>query len=118
MNRWMGMLVVGMAGLFVFSARPGHAPPALLASPDPPSASTEAIDSPLDAAASDSVRIEHELIGVRAPKRPKVRAPRLSPLPAVRQAQTGSRNVVARASRVLVGNGRYRPEPFPRPGSR
>jgi hypothetical protein len=119
MNRWIGMLVVGMAGLLVFSARTGHAPPALLASPDSPPASSGA-NAPLDAAASDSVRIEYELIGVRAPRQPKVRSHRLGPLPAVQKAEagTGSKRFVARASRVLIGDGRYRPEPFPRPDGR
>ncbi len=72
----------------------------------------------------DSVRVESELIRV-VPSRDDIaaRSARTNrgapvklaavPKPAHR---TPSQSVVERARRMLVGDGRYRPEPFPRPG--
>lgn len=72
---------------------------------------------PLPARPADApVRIEHELITV-----PEVRQPTRTRVvtlpPPVRRARTepAQRAPLARARRVLFGDGTYRPEPFPRP---
>jgi len=77
----------------------------------------------------DSVAIEHELVRVAPlhtpplhtpPAPPTVRRNRLQPtkLAAVQKAANPlpPRGVVERTKRALFGDGRYRPEPFPRPG--
>ena len=83
-------------------------------------------ESPVGAAApsvSPAIRIEHQL--VEALERPghttaePRRRQRLPPRPstlqfAVRSAE--SPGLAARAGRILFGDGRFRPEPFPRPG--
>jgi len=82
-------------------------------------------ESPVSAAAQDGstpekVTIEHHLVHV-----PIVSATRLPPRPRLSSAnRLASRNnaaerpqnLVTRAGRALLGDGRYRPEPFPRPG--
>ena len=82
-------------------------------------------ESPVGAAALPAiapVTIERQLIHV--PARPtSVRPPKLPRLPEgnlrAARPQAPARpagGVVARASRLLLGDGRHRPEPFPRPG--
>ena len=73
---------------------------------------------------ADSVTIEHELVRVTPlPAPPSSQAlrtnrPQPAKLPAVQRAANPlpARGVVERTRRVLFGDGRYRPEPFPRPG--
>jgi hypothetical protein len=67
------------------------------------------------------VRIEHQLIRINPPPPPQRPRPRVAYL--VNRLADGktppappSRGLVVRAGRMLVGDGRYRPEPFPRPG--
>jgi hypothetical protein len=71
---------------------------------------------PLPARPADvPVRIEHELIRVpevRQPARPVLAAP---PVRRARTTASPQRAPLARARRVLFGDGTYRPEPFPRP---
>jgi hypothetical protein len=67
---------------------------------------------------SERVRVREEIIRVD---------PRIAPRPAVRTARTGNarlaaarpaaalRPVASRTHRFFFGDGRYRPEPFPRP---
>jgi hypothetical protein len=76
----------------------------------------------------DSVRVEHDLIVVQPPAtrpggppaqatpRPAVTAQRATSAPS--QWEEGSRRMVSRAGRILVGDGRHRPEPFPRVDTR
>lgn len=82
-------------------------------------------DSPVGATAAAThppVRIEHQL--VEALERPRIAiAPRRrQALPArpsaVKLAVRSARpaGLAARAGRMLLGDGRFRPEPFPRPG--
>ena len=70
-----------------------------------------------------SVTIEHQLVdAVELPARPVLTPRRRAPLPtrraAVQFAAAASRPVgfAARAGRIFFGDGRYRPEPFPRHG--
>lgn len=82
------------------------------------------VDSPVRAAAAAPepapVRIEHQLIRI-SPPAPARSRPRVSST-VNRLANMKPRQVpradsfVARAGRLLMGEGRYRPEPFPRPG--
>jgi hypothetical protein len=72
-------------------------------------------------AANDRVKVEQEVIF--APASPAVIAPRTRPnrpssvkFAAVRTPADRPKGVVERARRMLLGDGRYRPEPFPRPG--
>src|SRR5687767_1698886 len=63
-----------------------------------------------------AVQLEHQLIRVPEVRSPRaVPAPRRAP-PATRLARLhADRHApLARARRMLVGDGRYRPEPFPR----
>lgn len=77
----------------------------------------------LSPATTASVRIERQLVyvsepvaAVRPPRR-HVSAPAtryaVAPLPRTREKPHG---FVERAGRMLLGDGRYRPEPFPRAG--
>jgi hypothetical protein len=67
-----------------------------------------------DLAEPPSVRIDSELIRVtpiRTPSRPAARqAEPARPAPAVHRAQR------SRLARFLLGNGHYKPQPFPTPG--
>ena len=85
-------------------------------------------ESPVGAAALPSiapVTIERQLIHV--PARPSRATPRTRPLkPRVAEGQVlaakktehepSAGGLAVRASRLLLGDGRHRPEPFPRPG--
>lgn len=73
----------------------------------------------------DTVRIEHEVIHIAPP--PRTSARRVLPernrsLPVrfasdQRPAQRSKAPTIAeRATRAFLGDGRYRPQPFPRPG--
>jgi hypothetical protein len=83
-------------------------------------------DSPVQAlvnGAPAEIRIEHQLIRVTAPVQPKRRPARaamtrLAALDKLKKPGQRARRdaLVVRAGRLLMGNGRYRPEPFPRPG--
>jgi hypothetical protein len=85
----------------------------------PVGAATAAV-VPAQAAA---VTVEHELVLVSAPTS-VAPAPRRRPTPsAVRLTAGPGRSLkpagfALRAGRALIGDGRYRPEPFPRPGRR
>ena len=73
-------------------------------------------------ATPSSVRIEHQLVEAferprlaSVPRRRQAMPPRPS---AVQFADRSARpaGLAARAGRLLLGDGRFRPEPFPRPG--
>ena len=75
-------------------------------------------DDPADVQPAD-VQIEHQLIRVAEPRPVPRRATStaVNRLSSVRKPeQIRQDGFVARAGRLIVGNGRYRPEPFPRPG--
>ena len=82
-------------------------------------------ESPVGAtggATHPAIRIEHQLVEAFEPPRVAL-APRRRPaLPArpsaVQLAVRAARpaGLAARAGRMLLGDGRFRPEPFPRPG--
>ena len=85
----------------------------------PVGAATAAM-APAQAAA---VTVEHELVRVSA-ARSRAPAPRRRPTPAAVRLTAGPgrplkpAGFALRAGRALMGDGRYRPEPFPRPGRR
>ena len=80
----------------------------------------------------ERVRIEHELVRIPVTARPAVKSTRLTqpvpipapnvqrtrvegqPLRASNPAPEPERGLVGKAVQRIVGNGRYRPEPFPR----
>ena len=74
----------------------------------------------LVASAPADITIEHQLIQVTESATPRRRPPTVavSRVAAVRKPVQRSRQeaLVVRAGRLLLGDGRYRPEPFPRPG--
>jgi hypothetical protein len=78
-------------------------------------------ESPVQAVVSGApadVRIEHQLIRVvetAAPRRPT--APPVSRLAVARKPLQRARDaaLVVKAGRLIMGDGKYRPEPFPRP---
>jgi hypothetical protein len=120
MNRWTATLVAGVCGgaVLMFPAVSG-------APADERHAAAEPVAAPagrLPAAVPDAVQVEHEFVLVHpspvpperpfrqvAAARPVARAVREAP-----QAQPAP-GLVTRAGRVLLGDGQYRPEPFPRP---
>lgn len=87
--------------------------------------SQPAASIPLETPSDDSVQVVYDLIHVTpAPTRSAQQPPRAAPAvrkSAVQRAEassdrrTDSSRLIARASRVLIGDGRHRPEPFPKP---
>ncbi|MGH9307814.1 MAG: hypothetical protein ACRD1U_00475 [Vicinamibacterales bacterium] len=117
MNRWVGALAIVMVILVSVFGRDGEAPAAQQQKEARPSVGDASRIPSHDVGHSDiadSVRLSHELIEVRIPTRatprPRAVAPPRSP-----RAESRRPRFVERARRVLVGDGRYRPEPFPRP---
>jgi hypothetical protein len=91
--------------------------PPVVGRPPRSQASAPALQSPqaVPAVTAPSVKIEHEL--VRLPKRvPRVSRPAAwrSTRMALANPPYGRAPLLVRASRALVGDGRYKPEPFPR----
>ena len=82
-----------------------------------------AATAPLAPARAAAVTVQHELVLVSAATS-MASAPRRRPAsPAVRLTEAPARSLkpagfALRAGRALMGDGRYRPEPFPRPGRR
>jgi hypothetical protein len=122
MSGWTALL--GLAGvtagaLLLFSTVNG-APAAEY--PKPPQRALSA-HSPSDMHEA-AVRVEHDLIVVQppavrparppaqAPSRRAVTAQRATPAPS--RTEEAPRGIASRAGRILVGDGRHRPEPFPR----
>ncbi len=100
-------MVVALAALIMYP------PPAQVGVGDPQTAAPAGKAPP---APKSSVTVEHELIQVEPMPRPKP-APRLRrPLPSTRLAYGAPRQetLVTRARRKFLGDGRFRPEPFPR----
>jgi hypothetical protein len=104
---------VGAVGLILFGALslfPTRAESPLRASPMPARA-----DTPLPAL--PSVTVEHDYLRIA----PRVVAPtpsnyrRISAPRVVTPEQKSARGLFARAARAVLGDGRHRPEPFPRP---
>ncbi len=83
-------------------------------------------ESPVQALVNSTpadIRIEHQLIQVAESPTPRRRPPTVAVSrvasvrkPAQRSRQETQETLVVRAGRLLMGDGRYRPEPFPRPG--
>lgn len=103
MTQSVRILLIGLGAILVALL------PALADSPlaDPP-----APTAPEPAA----VHVEHELVAVTIVAEtvaPRQIAERGRPLP---QRRTRREGFVSRARQLIVGDGRYRPEPFPRAG--
>jgi hypothetical protein len=87
--------------------------------PQPAIAPISAHQSPVD-----TVQVEHEVIHVTPSQNRVPPAPaRISRSASVRVAaarkpadRPAPQGIVSRARRALLGDGRYRPDPFPRPG--
>ena len=115
MSIWhRGMIVVAAAALVsaaLLAIRPAvgaqHAQPRTVPVEAPGRA------APPAAPQVESIRLEHEFIHVRPTPAPR-RLSRPEPLPPAARP----RSFVARAARILTGDGRHRPEPFPRPAAR
>jgi hypothetical protein len=108
------MYRAGMVPLFAFAVLVLH-PPVTGRPPQPQAAPAIQAPAPAPALTVPSVRVQHEL--VRLPKP----APRANRPPAWRSTRMALANppygraaLLVRASRALVGDGRYKPEPFPR----
>ena len=100
-------MVVALAALTMYP------PPAQVGVRDPQTAVPAAKVPP---APKSSVTVEHQLIQVEPQPRPRP-APRLRrSLPSTRLAYGPPRQdtLVTRARRAVLGDGRFRPEPFPR----
>ena len=129
MTRWVLILVVltvavvtwlsGGAGIQTQTS-PGSASSRAVASIplETPSDNAERSDD------SDSVQVVYDLIHVTpAPTRAAPQPPKAAPAvrkAAVQRAEDSDRRpdssrLIARASRVLLGDGRHRPQPFPKP---
>ena len=108
MCRRAGMLPFAAIGLFLLF------PAAELT----PQGQTGTVPSaPVRNSAPPVVRLEHQLIEVQPPKVVR-RSPRARVVPPATRLASAAPDVgirlVARARRAFVGDGRYRPEPFPR----
>lgn len=80
---------------------------------EPPVAAPQALPEGSD----PSVRIEHELVRLPKPRPQRINRPaqwRSTRLAAAEPTDLRP-PLLGRARRVLVGDGRYKPEPFPRP---
>jgi hypothetical protein len=127
MNRWVGGLTVAVVGLLLVLGWNRHATgagggtPAVAVTTELPAAAAAAASDTGAVQATepaDSVRIEHELVQARtivSPVSARVALVAHTPRP---EARRDSRRFVERARRIIVGDGRYRPEPFPRPTAR
>ena len=69
---------------------------------------------------ADSVHVERRLITVEAVavEPARIIAPATKKASHVKRTDTARRPFVARAARLVLGDGRFRPEPFPRPAVR
>ncbi len=124
MRRWAGLLFVTIASAVIFFARTSEAPlaeytEAVRAEPsetitDEPAPVEPAGPSP--DTPTDTVRVEYDLVEIAppVPRRVPVRRPVAARQANVRE-EPSEVPLVVRAGRVLIGDGRYRPEPFPRP---
>lgn len=109
-------LSLAAAGLAAFFWSSGEAPGLRVSAED---VALPSADAP---AAAPSVRLQHEYIRVTPPAPPAPPAPSRRALPS-RTAPLEPRKAsstpafVERARRALLGDGRHRPEPFPRPAA-
>jgi hypothetical protein len=104
------VIIVALAALTMYP------PPAQVGERNPQTAAPAATAAKLPPAPKPSVTVEHQLIQVE-PMPPPKPAPRLRrALPSTRLAYGPTRQdtLVSRARRAVLGDGRFRPEPFPR----
>jgi len=112
MSRKGVILVALSAGLLVFLAAAKEAPAPAHPTPAVSPAADLAVTQP---AASPAVRVQHELIEVavtRPPRRPKPTLPRARSQ-TIRSARLREEPAPL-VRRLLVGDGQFKPEPFPR----
>ena len=93
-----------------------HAPPALTPRVERTVPAATAPTPALDEPEAPSVRVEHEWVRLPRPRPPQLSRPRpwRSTRMAVAPPPDSRATMVAKARRALIGDGRYRPEPFPR----
>jgi hypothetical protein len=122
MSRWTGVFAFAFTVAVFVLSKHGEAPAARQSSDSTEESSLAVVEPPAHrtqgtSPAPDFVRVHHELIKVAppaGPRRPVRPAPRS---PSVRDPERQP-PFVERARRAFMGDGRYRPEPFPRPGTR
>jgi hypothetical protein len=117
MTRRAGVAAGVSFGVLMLCAQSGQAP---VASPSTPVVSS-ADTSTAALRPQPSVRIDHQLIEVpvpRPPPRPTRRPSFAKSDRSARHARRPEEALAARARRLIVGDGQYRPEPFPRLSAR
>ena len=114
MSRWLGAVLLTIGGLLLLFPRASEAP---AAAGDKSAAASGPNGERMGPA--PSVRVEHELIAVTPLPTPSPRPRAVVNAVDARQRRTaGPSDFVSRARRALIGDGRYRPQPFPRPSTR
>ena len=93
-----------------------YPPPASSPRISPPAVPPVAAPQGLLEEAAPSVRIEHELVRLPKPRPPRINRPVQWRSTRVAAAEPAGPQppLLVRARRAFVGDGRYRPEPFPR----
>ena len=116
MSTWRRGMIVFAAAALVSAALLAIRPAVGAQHQEPHTIPVEATGSeaPFEAQDVETIRLEHEFIHVRPAPAPRRHVrPAAEPVSPARH-----RSFVTRAARVLTGDGRHRPEPFPRPASR
>jgi hypothetical protein len=117
MTRGAAITLLFTTGCVCFFVLAGHVPRGTAAR-----ASAGGVSSapPAQAPALPSIRIEHELIEVPIVRPPVAPPAAVQPVRRARATQSPVERptFAVNARRLLLGDGKYRPEPFPRPGAR
>jgi len=103
-----------MVPLLAFAVLVLH-PPVTGRPPQAPVTPAVQVPETAPALTAPSVRVQHELVRLPKPAPRVNRPPWRSTRTALANPPYGRAPLLVRASRALVGDGRYRPEPFPRP---
>jgi hypothetical protein len=93
-----------------------HPPPASSPRVDSPAVRPVVVPQTSAEMAGPSVRVEHELVRLPKPRPQRINRPaqsRSTRLTAAEPAASRA-SLIVRARRAFVGDGRYKPEPFPR----
>jgi hypothetical protein len=105
-----------MVPLMMFAVLMVHPPPASSPRVDPTAVQPVVTPQTPPEAAGPSVRIEHELVVLPKPRPPRISRPVQwrSTRMAAAEPTASRAPLIVRARRAFVGDGRYKPEPFPR----
>jgi hypothetical protein len=121
MMRWVGALVMTVGGLLFLFGRAGESPSAQQFDDQAAAQPHLGPESDQPLLPAESVRIEHRFVEVASRPAP-LRTRSAAVVHAVNSRagapQGASQRFISRASRALLGDGRYRPQPFPRPAAR